>query len=124
MDNRHYRTERRLTRSAYAGYLPKERFVGQLPTNLKFLNSRVLVGKERRCLNAPCSVLCTLTELNVSKYKSVIDYFFLYICGYFGLFRNYTNEYPANEFTISMHCAMKKEHPFYYLESQSFFVVC
>lgn len=49
---RRHRTSRRLTRSAYAGYLPKERFVGQLPTNLKFLNSLTLVGIEQRCLNA------------------------------------------------------------------------
>ena len=49
---RQHRSSRRPTRSAYAGYLPKNSIVSQLPTNLKFLNSLTLVGIEQRCLNA------------------------------------------------------------------------
>ena len=49
---RRHCTSQRLTRSACVVYLPKERFVGQLPTNLKFVDSLTLVGTEQRCLDA------------------------------------------------------------------------
>ncbi len=55
--NHHRKSRRHIRRIAYTGYLPKERIVGQLPTNLKFLNSLTLSGQEQRCLNALLRVI-------------------------------------------------------------------